>query len=135
MNFSPEEERDPAKMLAIYEKMSPAEQDRFEHYKRSRFNKAAVAARMREALPPDAPLTQDSTVVVSTLAKMYVGDLIKAARRERARRGDGDDASPLTPSEYAAAARALERSADRPAGDHKRPRLNGPPVFSPDELL
>jgi len=135
MNISPEDERDPAKMLARIEKMSPAEQDRFEHYRRSRFARAAVQAHMRSALPPDTPLSEHSTVVVSALAKMYVGDLVKAARRERARRGDGDDASPLSPSEYAAAARALERSADRPAGDHKRPRLNGPPAFSPDELL
>ena len=83
MNINPEDERDPAKMLARIEKMTPAEQDRFEHYRRSRFARASILSLVRSAVPPDAPITEHSSVVVAALAKMYVGDLVKKARAER----------------------------------------------------
>lgn len=135
MNISPSDERDPAKMMALLAKMSAGEQDRFEHYRRSRFARPAISALVKSSGTGDAaPPTEHSAVVVATLAKMYVGDLVRTARAERARRGI-DAETPLTPTEYETAARILSRAEERPVGDHKRPRLNGPPVFSSDELL
>ena len=72
--------------------------------------------------------------VVAALAKMFVGDLVSAARAARAARG-GEEGEPIGPAEFAAAARTLQLQ-DRPVvGDHKRPRLNGPPVITKGELL
>ena len=65
---------------------------------------------------------------------MFVGDLVAAARAARAARG-GEEGEPIGPAEFAAAARTLQLQ-DRPVvGDHKRPRLNGPPVITKGELL
>lgn len=134
MNFSIDDERDPEKMRALLASMTPQEEDRFEHYRRSRFHRGTITKVMQQALPDDK-LSDESTIVVASLAKMYVGDLVKAARAERVRRGDGDSTEPITPSEFAAAARSLQRQVVPTIGDHKRPRLNGPPVFSKSELL
>jgi len=134
MDISVEDERDPEKMRQILARMTPGEEDRFEHYRRSRFNRTGISQIMRSSLADDARVDENSAVVVAALAKMFVGDLVAAARAARAARG-GEEGEPIGPAEFAAAARTLQLQ-DRPVvGDHKRPRLNGPPVITKGELL
>ena len=133
MDISVEDERDPEKMRQILARMTPGEEDRFEHYRRSRFNRTGISQIMRSSLADDARVDENSAVVVAALAKMFVGDLVSAARAARAARGGelrrADGLALL------AAARTLQLQ-DRPVvGDHKRPRLNGPPVITKGELL
>ena len=135
MNVSVEDERDPEKMRELLAKMTPEEEDRFEHYRRSRFSRATIAQLMKGSLPDDAKVDENSAIVVGALAKMFVGDLVKTARATRAERGGDDPSDPISPSDFAAAAQSLQRQHVPSVGDHKRPRLNGPPVFAKSELL
>ncbi|KAH8051191.1 hypothetical protein JL722_10890 [Aureococcus anophagefferens] len=75
MDISVEDERDPEKMRQILARMTPGEEDRFEHYRRSRFNRAGISQIMRRSLADDARVDENSAVVVAALAKMFVGDL------------------------------------------------------------
>ncbi|KAH8048030.1 hypothetical protein JL721_12037 [Aureococcus anophagefferens] len=95
MDISVEDERDPEKMRQILARMTPGEEDRFEHYRRSRFNRTGISQIMRRSLADDARVDENSAVVVAALAKMFVGDLVSAARTARAARGgEGEPIGP-----------------------------------------
>ena len=111
------------KLLAA---MSPAQEDRFEQARRARFKpnhlkKLAVIA-------DRGPLDDGGAVVLASLAKSRVAELVRAARERKP--GEGA----LLPSDYAAAARALQRRGRvQVVGSHKKPRLEGPAVVDSDE--
>ncbi|KAH8083425.1 hypothetical protein JL720_8309 [Aureococcus anophagefferens] len=122
MDISVEDERDPEKMRQILARMTPGEEDRFEHYRRSRFNRTGISQIMRRSLADDARVDENSAVVVAALAKMFAGDL---GRPPLATRRGGEEGEPIGPAEFAAAARTLQLQ-DRPVvGDHKRPGSTG----------
>ncbi|KAJ1462218.1 hTAFII28-like protein conserved region-domain-containing protein [Pelagophyceae sp. CCMP2097] len=126
------DERDPEKLSALLETMSEEELDRFEQFRRSRFNRGSVNALLREYLPEKLAIPEDTTIAVACLAKLYVGDLVRTARGIMDARGA---TGPITPDDFLIAARRLERDTVPTLGDHKRPRLNGPPVITRSELL
>ena len=136
----PEDETDPQKMRQLLALMSPLQEDRFEQARRARFKPGDIKkleARSRARAPggaddstKEAPLDGGAAIVLASLAKSHVAELVRTARLSRP--GEGA----LRPSDYAAAARALQRHQRRPAvGSHKRPRLGGPAVIDADELL
>ena len=125
----PEDETDPQKMKKLLAAMSPAQEDRFEQARRARFKpnhlkKLAVIA-------DRGPLDDGGAVVLASLAKSRVAELVRASgTRKKTGRGG------LLPSDYAAAARALQRRGRvQVVGSHKKPRLEGPAVVDSDELL
>ena len=124
----PEDETDPAKMKKLLAAMSPGQEDRFEQARRARFKpnhlkKLAVIA-------DRGPLDDGGAVVLASLAKSRVAELVRAARERKP--GEGA----LLPSDYAAAARAIQRRGRvQVVGSHKKPRLEGPAVVDADELL
>ena len=128
-----EEEEDPEVMSSCLAQLSAAELERYEKFRRSRLSKATVTALLREVLPPEQPVADAMAIAVGGLAKLYVGDLVRAARA--AATGDG----PIAPEHYLAAARHLDHDlrddvlvAPPPTS---RRRLQGPPVITRDELL
>jgi hypothetical protein len=136
----PEDETDPQKMRQLLALMSPLQEDRFEQARRARFKPGDIKkleARARARAPGGAddstkepPLDGGAAIVLASLAKSHVAELVRTARLSR----PGEEA--LRPSDYAAAARALQRHQRRPAvGSHKRPRLGGPAVIDADELI
>ncbi|KAJ8614217.1 hypothetical protein CTAYLR_001126 [Chrysophaeum taylorii] len=134
MDLSFEDERRPEVMSARLATMSPEELDRYETYRRSHLPRIEVGKLLRDLIPAEHPVTPEMLVVVSGLAKLYVGDLVRIAR-ENMRESGIDDAHPIPPQYYIVAARRLAREASPCVGDHARPRLTGPPVISNNELL
>lgn len=106
--------------------MSPAELDRFEQSRRSHFSTSSISKLLRDILPAEHPVSENTTTVVAGLAKLYVGDLVKMARQEA-------EEGPIKPDHFVAAARQLQ--ATPAVGHHTYPRLGGPPSFTNGELL
>ena len=76
------------------------------------------------------PVPPSIAVVLASLAKSRVAELVRAARERKP--GEGA----LLPSDYAAAARSIQRRGRvQVVGSHKKPRLEGPAVVDSDELL
>ena len=124
----PEDETDPAKMKKLLAAMSPGQEDRFEQARRARFKPNHLK---KLAVIADRGLLDDGgAVVLASLAKSRVAELVRAARERKP--GEGA----LLPSDYAAAARAIQRRGRvQVVGSHKKPRLDGPAVVDADELL
>lgn len=107
--------------------MSPAELDRFEQSRRSHFSASNISKLLRDIIPAEHPVSENTTTVVAGLAKLYVGDLVRLARQ------DADDSGPIKPHHFIAAARQLQPTPG--VGHHTYPRLGGPPSFTSGELL
>mmetsp|Transcript_15156 Transcript_15156/g.20051 ORF Transcript_15156/g.20051 Transcript_15156/m.20051 type:complete len:137 (-) Transcript_15156:3578-3988(-) len=133
--ITPEDEKDPDKMSKLLAAMSTEELDRYEHYRRSKLNKKAMSTMIKEILPTQHQSIDETVVIaVSGLAKMYVGDLVRNARRRIE-----SQIEPLTPEQLLAAARSIDLDQrDLPLlAECLRPRshFHDPPIFSSAELL
>lgn len=108
------------------------ELDRFEHYRRSHISRIEIGKLLRDIIPPEHPITHETLIVVGGLAKLYVGDLVRLARRDMDARSE---TGPITPQQYVVAARKLQQEIVPCVGDRTRPRLDGPPIITRNELL
>lgn len=86
---SPLEERDTKAMAQRLRGLTPEEYDRFEQLKRSKLKPAHVRRLVRDALPPGASVDDEAAVVVGSLAKQHVADLVREARARAPRRARG----------------------------------------------
>lgn len=106
---------DPDRMQAILSKFSPEQMRRYECYRRSGFQKA----NMRRVLQSVAGCTVSlpMTIVMSGIAKMFVGELVETGRLVMTER---KDSGPLRPCHVREAYRRLKLKGKVPQRVHSR---------------
>ena len=98
---------------------NPEQLERFEHWKRSKIPRAAMRRLMTEILGNS---TERGAIVLSGLAKMFVGELVEAARERMTATGE---TGPIQPRHLRAAHRQAQRESTVPGASARRsqPRL------------
>ena len=108
-------------MAALYENFlsvaTPDQLERFEHWVRSKFPRAAMRRLMAELVGNS---NERGAIVLSAIAKMFVGDLIETARENMTSMGE---AGPITPSRLRRAHRQAQRTGTVPRSSRRTPRL------------
>ena len=89
--------------------------ERFEQYKRSKLPRAAMRKLMQDVVGSS---TERCAIILSSLAKSYVGELVETAREAATKAGEE---GPLQPRHLRAAQRAAQRNGTVPqSAIHKR---------------
>ena len=98
---------------------TPEQLERFEHWKRSKIPRAAMRRLMTEILGSS---TERGAIVLSGLAKMFVGELVESAREQMTAAGE---TGPIQPRQLRAAHRQTQRTRTAPGSSARRsqPRL------------
>ena len=96
----------------IYEKFyrsaTPEQIDRYEHWRRSKIPTDAMRQMMHDILGSS---TERGAIVLSGVAKMFVGDLIESARERMTAAGES---GPIQPSHIRSAHRQAQRAGGAP---------------------
>ena len=97
-----------ARMAELYDDFirvaTPEQLDRFEHWKRSKFPRSAMRRLMTDILGSSS---ERGSIVLATVAKMFVGDLVESAREHMNAVGES---GPIQPGHLRQALRAAQRS-------------------------
>lgn len=96
---------------------TPEQLERFEHWKRSRFPRAAMRRLMSDILGTS---TERGAIVLATIAKMFVGDMVEGARERMTEMGE---TGPITPTQLRQAHRRAVRAGSVPSSTRHSPRL------------
>eukprot|EP00899_Mesostigma_viride_P002460 jgi/Mesvir1/12214/Mv00442-RA.1 len=108
---------DRERMSAILEKFTPEQMNRYEAFRRVKFAKAAVKRVMLNVLGPQS-VNPQSVIVVSGLAKMFVGDVVEMSRVIMSEAGEE---GPIRPSHMREALRRLKQAGK--GAHHSPPKL------------
>ena len=87
---------------------TPEQLERFEHWKRSKFPREKMRRLMSEMIGSS---TERGAIVLSGVAKMFVGDLIESARERMTAAGES---GPIQPSHIRSAHRQAQRAGGAP---------------------
>jgi len=87
---------------------SPEQLERFEHWKRSKFPRAAMRRLMSEMLGSS---TERGAIVLAAVSKMFVGELVENARERMTAAGE---TGPIQPSHLRQAHRQAQRDGTLP---------------------
>ena len=110
-----------ARMAELYDNFvriaSPEQLDRFEHWKRSKFPRASMRRLMGDILGSSS---ERGAIVLAAVAKMFVGELVEAAREQMTANGE---TGPIQPNQLRQAFRQSQRSESMRPGINHTPRL------------
>jgi len=102
-----------ARMGELYDSFirtaTPEQLDRFEHWKRSKFPRAAIRRLQTDILGSS---TENSAILLAAVAKMFAGDLVEAAREQMTAAGE---TGPIQPTHLRQAHRRALRSGSLPS--------------------
>ena len=96
---------------------TPEQLERFEHWKRSKFPRQKMRKLMADILGNS---TERGAIVLATVAKMLVGELVESAREMMTERGE---TGPIQPSHLRRAHRKAQRSGIVPTNTRYQTRL------------
>lgn len=99
----------------FYKVATEEQQSRFEQYKRSKFPRAAMRRLMSDVVGISS---ERCAIVLASLAKTLVGELVESAREQMTNSGQS---GPIQPYHLRSAHRRAQQSGSIPAGSH-RPR-------------
>ena len=83
---------------------TPEQLQRFDHYQRSKFPRVAMNSLMKETVGHSS---QKSAIVLASLAKMFVGEMVETAREQMTSVGES---GPIQPHRLRQAYRTLQNS-------------------------
>lgn len=113
---SKEQERLRAVYEAFVDAATPDQLNRFDHWRRSRFPRAAVKRLMVNSLGTSS---DKGAIILATVAKAFVGDLVEGARERMIAMGES---GPILPIHLRQAHRRWQNSKARAL--RRSPRLN-----------
>jgi transcription initiation factor TFIID subunit 11 len=96
---------------------TPEQLRRFDHYKRSKFPRAQMRRLMNEIAGNS---TEKSAIVLASLAKMFVGEMVETAREQMTSFGES---GPIQPHRLRQAYRALQNSGVVPTSSRHKSTL------------
>ena len=96
---------------------TPEQIERFEHWKRSSFPRAAMKRLMKDIVGVQS---DRGAMVLATLAKMFVGELVSGAREQMTAAGE---TGPIQPSHLRQAHRRAQRAGTVPPSTRQSTRL------------
>nr|PNR41670.1 hypothetical protein PHYPA_019075 [Physcomitrium patens] len=107
---------DPDKMRAVLATFTPEQMSRYECYRRSGFQRANMRRLLQSV--SGGPVSVPMTIVISGIAKMFVGELVEMGRIVMTER---NDTGPIRPTHLREAYRRLKLEGKVP--QRNRPRL------------
>mmetsp|Transcript_21293 Transcript_21293/g.67383 ORF Transcript_21293/g.67383 Transcript_21293/m.67383 type:complete len:121 (+) Transcript_21293:196-558(+) len=106
-------------ILRQLEKMHPDQMERYEAYRRSTFQKSNMKRLLSSIAGSGINVSPQLTIVMSGIAKMFVGDLVETSRQVMS---EGGEEGQIRPSHVREAVARLVK-AKRMGTKHNRPRM------------